>query len=155
MRSRTSSRKRPCRLTSDSDQNSQGDSKKLAVRLSPSYHVSMQVERRRAERERRECGRVPVVLAVRNTVAGRFHLGQSEDIGPAGITLRRPHDLPMLPETPISLTFDLPGLRQTIDVAGLVVTDRRHGGFRRTGVRFVQPSSEQIDLLSEFCRRET
>jgi hypothetical protein len=134
--------------------NEEDESKKLAVRRAPSYHASMQVERRRAERDRRECGRVPVVLAVRNTVGGRFHLGQSEDIGPAGITLRRPRDLPVLPETPISLSFDLPGLRQTIDVAGLVVTDRRHGGFRRTGVRFVQPSSEQIALLSEFCRRK-
>jgi hypothetical protein len=96
---------------------------------------------------------VPVVLAVRNTVEGRFHLGQSEDIGPAGITLRRPCDLPVPAETPISLTFDLPGLRGTIDVVGLVVTDRRHGGFRRTGIRFVQASSEQLALLSEFCRR--
>jgi hypothetical protein len=115
----------------------------------------MQFERRRAERDRRECGRVPVVLAVRNSVGGQFYLGQSEDIGLAGITLRRPCDVPVKPLTPISLTFDLPGTRATIDVIGLVVTDKRHGSFRRTGIRFVQPSSEQIALLSEFCRRKS
>jgi hypothetical protein len=61
----------------------------------------------------------------------------------------------MRPQTPITLTFDLPGTKTTIDVDGLVVSDRRTGGFRRTGVRFVGSSSEQIALLSEFCRRKS
>ena len=119
----------------------------------------MYPERRRTERDRRECWRVPVVCAVRNTVGGRLHLGQSEDIGPGGITLRRPRDVPMSPQTPMTLTFDLPGslpgTLRTIDVDGLVVSDRRTGGFRRTGIRFVGPSSEQVALLSEFCRRRS
>jgi PilZ domain len=93
------------------------------------------------------------VCAVRNVVGGALHLGQSEDLGPGGITLRRPRDVPVLPQTIISLTFDLPGTRTTIDVNGFVVSDRRHGSFRRTGVRFVKPSAEQLALLSEFCRR--
>lgn len=113
----------------------------------------MQIERRRADRDRRESWRVPVVCAVRNTIAGRLYLGQAEDIGPGGITLRRPRDLPVLPRTAITLTFDLPGTRATIDVDGLVVTDRRSGFFRRTGVRFVSPSAEQVALLGEFRRR--
>jgi hypothetical protein len=115
----------------------------------------MQLERRRAERDRRECWRVSAVCAVRNTVGGHPHLGQSEDIGPGGITLRRPRDVPVTPETRISLTFDLPGTRTTIDVDGLVVSDRRTGAFRRTGVRFLGPSSEQIAVLSAFCRRQS
>lgn len=115
----------------------------------------MDYERRRAERDRRECWRVPVVCAVRNTVGGRLHLGQSEDIAPGGITLRRPRDVPMRPQTPITLTFDLPGTKTTIDMDGLVVSDRRNGGFRRTGIRFVRSSSEQLALLSEFCRRKS
>lgn len=115
----------------------------------------MYPERRRAERDRRESWRVPVVCAVRNTVGGRLHLGQSEDIGPGGITLRRPRDVPAPPQTQITLTFDLPGTKTTIDVDGLVVSDRRTGGFRRTGVRFVGSSSEQLALLSEFCRRKS
>lgn len=115
----------------------------------------MHVERRRADRDRRECWRVPVVCAVRSTVGGHLHLGQSEDIGPGGITMRRPRDMPVTPQTQISLAFDLPGTRTTITVDGLVVTDRRTGGFRRTGVRFVGSSSEQIALLSEFCRRKS
>lgn len=113
----------------------------------------MRVERRRSECDRRENWRVPVVCAVRNTVAGRLYLGQAEDIGPGGITLRRPRDLPVVPQTPITLTFDLPGTRATIDVDGLVVSDRRSGSFRRTGIRFVGPSFEQIALLGEYRQR--
>jgi hypothetical protein len=114
----------------------------------------MNVERRRAERDRRQDGRVPVVCAVRNTVEGQLYLSQSEDIGPGGITLRRPCDLPVLPATPISLSFDLPGTHSKIDVDGLVVSDRRCGGFRRTGIQFVHPSSDQVALLSKLCVRE-
>ena len=115
----------------------------------------MQVERRRTERDRREGWRVSVVCAVCNTVEGQLHLGQSEDIGPGGITLRRPRDVPMPPRTPVTLTFELPGTQTMIDVDGLVVSDRRAGGFRRTGVRFVGSSSEQIAALSAFCRKKS
>ena len=128
---------------------------KFAVRGQVSYHATMYQERRRAERDRRENWRVPVVCAVRNTVSGNLHLGQSEDIGPGGITLRRPRDVPMVPQTPITLTFDLPGTKTTIDVHGLVVSDRRTGAFRRTGVRFVGSSSEQLALLAEYCRAKS
>jgi hypothetical protein len=111
----------------------------------------MQLERRRSERDRREVGRVPVVCAVRNTVAGRLYLGQAEDIGPGGMTLRRPRDVPVVPQTPITMTFALPGMRATIDVDGLVVSDRRIGYFRRTGIRFVEASAEHRALLGEYC----
>jgi hypothetical protein len=63
--------------------------------------------------------------------------------------------MPVLPQTEISLTFDLPGTQTTIAVDGLVVSDRRSGAFRRTGVRFVGSSSEQAAALSEFCRRRS
>jgi hypothetical protein len=113
----------------------------------------MQIERRRSERDRRESWRVPVVCAVRNSVGGGLYLGQAEDIGPGGITLRRPRGLPVVPRTPITLTFDIPGTRTTLDLDGLVVTDRRSGSFRRTGIRFVSPSPEQVALLGELRRR--
>jgi hypothetical protein len=114
----------------------------------------MQLERRRAERDRRVGGRVSVVCAVRNTVGGHLQLGQSEDLGPGGITLRRPCGMPVTPHTQISLSFDLPGTHTTIDLDGMVITDRRHGSFRRTGIRFIRPSSEQVAILSEFCCRK-
>jgi len=107
----------------------------------------MQVERRRSEHDRREHWRVPVVCAVRNTVAGRLYLGQAEDIGPGGITLRRPCDVPVRPQTPITMTFDIPGTGATLDLDGLVVSDLRSGSFRRTGIRFVSPSPAQVALL--------
>jgi hypothetical protein len=111
------------------------------------------IERRRSECDRRETWRIPVVCAVRNTVAGRLYLGQAEDVGPGGITLRRPRDLPVRPRTPITLTFELPGTQTTLDFDGLVVTDRRAGFFRRTGVRFVQPSPAQVALLGQLRRK--
>jgi hypothetical protein len=51
------------------------------------------------------------------------------------------------------MTFDLPGTRTTIDVDGLVVSDRRAGSFRRTGIRFIGPSAEQLALLGRYCGR--
>ena len=110
----------------------------------------MHIERRRSERDRRESWRVPVVCAVRNTVEGRLYLGQAEDIGPGGITLRRPRDTPVRPRTPITMTFDLPGTRTTLDLDGFVVSDMRNGSFRRTGIRFVGPSADQVALLGEL-----
>ena len=96
---------------------------------------------------------MPIVCAVRNSISGSLHLGQSEDLAPGGITLRRPRDLPVVAQTHITLTFDLPGTRKTIDVDGLVVTDRRSGSFRRTGIRFLGTSAEQVAMLGEFRRR--
>jgi hypothetical protein len=114
----------------------------------------MHLERRRSERDRRLCARVPVVCAVRNTIAGRLYLGQAEDIAPGGITLRRPRDLPVLPHTPVTLTFDLPGTGTTIDVDGFVVSDRGMGSFRRTGIRFVAASADQLAVLGDYCQRD-
>lgn len=114
----------------------------------------MLLERRHAERDRRHDGRVPAVFAVRNLIGSRLQLGQAEDIAPSGITLRRPRDVPVLPQTPLTLLFDLPGAGVRISVGGLVITDRRAGPFRRTGVQFTEVSSESAAQLAEFCARE-
>ncbi len=114
----------------------------------------MLFERRRANRDRRQGGRVAAVFAVRNTVGSHLQLGQAEDVGPSGMTLRRPRNLPVQPETPLSLTFDLPGVGR-IDAAGLVVSDRRYGPFRRTGVRFIRIDPAHAALLSDFCTRRS
>ena len=93
------------------------------------------------------------MFAVRNLIGSSLQLGQAEDIAPTGITLRRPRDVPVLPQTPLTLLFDLPGAGARIRVGGLVVTDRRSGPFRRTGVQFTDISSESAALLAEFCAR--
>lgn len=113
----------------------------------------MQLERRCAERDRRHDGRVSAVFAVCNRIGTRVQLGQAEDIAPSGITLRRPRDMPVVPQTPLTLLFDLPGAGARISVGGLVITDRRFGPFRRTGVRFTEISPESAALLAEFCAR--
>ena len=115
----------------------------------------MQLERRHAERDRRRDGRVSAVFAVCNRIGARVQLGQAEDIAPSGITLRRPRDVAVVPQTPMTLLFDLPGAGTRISVSGLVVTDRRFGPFRRTGVQFTEISPESAALLAEFCARRT
>jgi len=112
----------------------------------------MFVERRRVDQDRRLGGRVSVVFAVRQHLGGRTQLSQAEDIGPLGITLRRHRDYPVVPQTPVSLSFELPGIHGVIEAKGRVVSDRRQGFFRRTGVRFDGVSTEHQALLSAFCR---
>jgi hypothetical protein len=111
----------------------------------------MLLERRHADRDRRHDGRVRAVFAVRNLIGSCLQLGQAEDIAPTGITLRRPRDVPVLPHTPLTLIFDLPGAGVRISVGGLVITDRPAGTFRRTGVRFTEMSPESAALLADFC----
>jgi hypothetical protein len=114
----------------------------------------MLLERRRTDRDRRHDSRVSAVFAVRNLIGSHLQLGQSEDIAPTGITLRRPRDEPVLPQTSLSLVFDLPGAGTRINVSGTVVSDRHLGPFRRTGVRFTEVSPENAAHLAEFCSRK-
>lgn len=113
----------------------------------------MLVERRRADRDRRQDGRVPAVFAVKNRFGARVQLGQAEDIGPSGMTLRRPRDAPVLPLTPVALTFSLPGTPAAIEAAALVVSDAGQGQFRRTGVRFTWIAPEHASLIARYCSR--
>jgi hypothetical protein len=115
----------------------------------------MLIERRQADRDRRQDSRVLAVFAVRNVIGSRLQFGQAEDIAPSGITLRRPRDMPVLPQTPMSLSFDLPGAQTPISVKGLVVSDQRHGLFRRTGVRFTEIPPESAERLAAFCSRRS
>lgn len=91
------------------------------------------------------------VFAVRNVIGTRLQLGQAEDIAPTGITVRRPRDMPVLPQTSLSLSFDLPGSDAPVSVKGLVVSDQRRGLFRRTGIRFTEISPESAERLATFC----
>src|SRR5262245_30596337 len=114
----------------------------------------MQLERRQVMDDRRRGRRVNAVFAVKNTVGNRMLLGQAEDIGTGGIAVRRPKDLPFLPLTPVSLTFELPGSRQRIAANGLVVNDRPVGGFRRTGVCFTDIDPSHAALIERYCASE-
>lgn len=113
----------------------------------------MFVDRRRADRERRAGPRVAAVFAVKNVVGRAVELGQAEDIGPTGITLRRPKHQVFPPETRVRLTFELPGTREVIAVRGVVVSDRFDGPFRRTGVRFDGLDDQQSRLIAGYCER--
>jgi c-di-GMP-binding flagellar brake protein YcgR len=111
----------------------------------------MLVDRRRADRDRRHNHRVAVVFAVKNQLGARLQLAQAEDIGPGGMTIKRPKGSPCPPETPVSLSFELPGMQAEIAVSGIVVQDAGAGQFRRTGVRFLGLAPEQERLISAYC----
>jgi len=111
----------------------------------------MLVERRRAGHDRRESLRVAAVFAVRTRMRGRIQLGQAEDVSPGGMTLRRPRDGAYTPGTPLELIFVLPGCRRTIAATAVVVSDRRAGTFRRTGVRFTALASAHEQEIQSFC----
>jgi hypothetical protein len=111
----------------------------------------MNVDRRRAERERRAALRVSAVFAVKSVVRGRLQLGQAEDVGPGGLTLRRPKEFPLAVGTGVVLTFALPGLAALVRVSAIIVSDRLEGSFRRTGIRFSALAHDVERQLTDFC----
>jgi hypothetical protein len=114
----------------------------------------MRPDRRRAAEDRRRAPRIPAVFAVKKSAPGRAQLCQAEDIGPAGMTIKRPKGLSVPPRTSISLAFALPGSREEIAAEGLVVSDTVAGGFRRTGVRFIALRPEHAHLIAGYCRSD-
>lgn len=97
---------------------------------------------------------MPAVFAVKNTVGPRVHLGQAEDIGPTGMTLRWPKDAPVAPESAVALTFQLPGTLVPIAAQAQVVNTRPTGRFRRTGVRFVALAPEAAQRIAQYVGRD-
>jgi c-di-GMP-binding flagellar brake protein YcgR len=112
----------------------------------------MTIERRRTANDRRRASRVAATFAVKNSAGGRIQLCQAEDIGPGGMTIRRPRDVSYLPSTPVALCFALPGTRDEISAEGVIVNDTKAGTFRRTGVRFIAIRPEHQQLIASFCR---
>lgn len=111
------------------------------------------VERRRITADRRQALRIPAVFAVKKALPTGVQLCQAEDIGPAGITIRRPKGTTVQPRTEVALSFALPGSNQEIAARGVVITDSQAGSFRRTGVRFIALRPEHQQLIVGYCRQ--
>jgi len=111
----------------------------------------MQLDRRRADGDRRTVRRVPVVFAVKEDGGARVRLGQAEDITATGIALRWPKDVDLPREGTVALTFELPGTHYAIAARGLVVSERRSGRYRRTGVRFTALTAEAVAVIERYC----
>jgi hypothetical protein len=111
------------------------------------------LDRRRADRERRQARRVAAVfaVAVRRPAESHVQLGQAEDIAPCGMTLRWPGDVAPAPESAVALSFELPGTRAAIAAEATVVNARRAGRYRRTGVRFVGLSPDVAQFIARYC----
>jgi hypothetical protein len=114
----------------------------------------MTIERRRISQDRRQALRAPAVFAVKKSFAGRVQLCQAEDIGPSGITIRRPRGTLVAPFSEVSLAFALPGSHEEIAARGVVVNDDVSGGFRRTGVRFIALRPDHERLIAGYCRTQ-
>jgi hypothetical protein len=110
------------------------------------------VDRRRLAEDRRGASRTPAVFAVVKSFAGRISLCQAEDIGPSGMTIRRPRGTNVPPRAEVTLAFALPGSREEIAAKGVVVNDDVSGGFRRTGVRFIALRPDHERLIAGYCR---
>jgi PilZ domain len=115
----------------------------------------MTIERRQLSEDRRQALRAPAVFAVKESIAGHIQLCQAEDIGPSGITIRRPRGGTTIPpRTELSLSFALPGSREEIAAKGVVVNDGLSGGFRRMGIRFVALRPDHERLIAGYCRTQ-
>jgi hypothetical protein len=114
----------------------------------------MTIERRRLPEDRRQALRTPAVFAVKNSLAGRIQLCQAEDIGPSGITIRRPRGTTVPPSTELALAFALPGSKEEIAAKGVVINDGAAGGFRRTGIRFIALRPDDERLIAGYCRTQ-
>jgi hypothetical protein len=102
--------------------------------------------------ERRQAPRVPAVFAVKRCADGGWvQLCQAEDIGPTGMTIRRPRGISVPPQTPMSLAFTLPGFPDEIAAEAMVVSDVVAGSFRRTGLRFTVLEPGHAQLITELC----
>jgi c-di-GMP-binding flagellar brake protein YcgR len=110
-------------------------------------------DRRLAERERRQARRVAAVFAVKETAGRRVQLGQAEDIAPCGMTLRWPKDAALPPDSSVALSFELPDSGAPIVAQATVVTTRRAGRYRRTGVRFVALENDDAQRIAQYCAR--
>jgi hypothetical protein len=110
------------------------------------------VDRRRTGEDRRKTRRIPAVFAVQNGRGREVQLGQAEDIGPAGMTLRFPRDTPLAADAAVILVFELPGTRGAIAARAQVVSERRSGRYRRTGVRFTAVDPQSASLIEAYCQ---
>jgi hypothetical protein len=110
-------------------------------------------DRRQTEHERRQARRVAAVFAVKEIAGRRVQLGQAEDIAPCGMTLRWHKDAALLPDSAVALSFELPGSDAPIVAQATVVSTRRAGRYRRTGVRFVALESDVAQRIAQYCAR--
>ena len=96
---------------------------------------------------------MPAVFAVKHAAGPSVQLGQAEDIGVSGMALRWPKDAALTAPTAVTLTFQLPGSRESIAAAAQVVNDRTAGRYRRTGVRFLDLDPQHAELIARYCAR--
>jgi c-di-GMP-binding flagellar brake protein YcgR len=114
----------------------------------------MMFDRRRVAEDRRAALRTPAVFAVKKSFAGHTSLCQAEDIGPSGITIRRPRGSTVPTRAEVALSFSLPGSDEEIAARGVVVNDGAEGSFRRTGVRFIALRPDHERLIAGYCRSQ-
>jgi hypothetical protein len=110
-------------------------------------------DRRSTPLERRRARRAPFVAAVRHTVNGDVELALAQNLGPAGIELKRPSGVrACLPRTPVRLAFELPDGGDLVHVEGAIVFDRAAGVYQSCGVRFETVSHRDRARILRFLK---
>jgi len=107
------------------------------------------MERRLAQRERRERGRVAFVAAV--AIGPERQLAQARNLGEHGMELVRAPGAG-LPGAPIHLAFELPDGGAMVVARGAVVFERADGSGRwqATGVRFIAIAARDRARIARF-----
>jgi hypothetical protein len=86
--------------------------------------------------ERRQGQRARFIAAVRHEAGAAVELALAQNLGPAGMELKRPAGQGHRPTTPVSLAFELPDGGDLVRVRGAVVFERPTGMYQTSGVRF-------------------
>ena len=108
------------------------------------------VERRRSPSDRRQDRRAPFVASVRHENGIETQLSLAQDLGLAGMQLKRVAGRAYLPRTPIVLTFELPDGGELVRVRGNVTFERAEGRYHTTGVRFAGLSAHDRARIARF-----
>ncbi len=99
-------------------------------------------------RNRRQCQRVPISIAVRKRVGEEVVLCQAGDISADGIFLASVDESPS--EARCLLEFSLPGSKTVISARGRVVRKVQNGRYQLTAVRFATIAPSHRRLIDRY-----
>ena len=108
------------------------------------------VDRRKSQSDRRLERRAPFIASVRHENGIETQLSLAQDLGLAGMQLRRVGGRAYLPRTPIVLTFELPDGGDLLRVRGAVTFERADGRYHTTGVRFEGLTAHDRARIARF-----
>jgi hypothetical protein len=99
--------------------------------------------------ESRRDRRVPIDILLNKYVDGDPHLCRAVNLSPGGMLLYKVFE-PDMPQSEVSLEFQLPGSQRILRVDGITLAEHRWA--RAHGVRFTRMSDEDAQLIERYLR---